>query len=555
VILKKFRYITIAAVAVAMIATASQASAQTSLSASQVLDRIVSQEKEFMRSLKQYSPVVETYIQNLEAHPDLGTVPKNDKYFLGKLELSNGLNRNSFFQDAGGFLGSIRDRLTSFTSVKYVANGFAQMVLIDDTRFDRQHYNFEYVRREFLGAIRCLAFDVTPKKTDEPGAFHGRIWVEDSDYHIVRFNGTYGITDRSKLYFHFDSWREQLGAGQWLPTYIYSEESDRRYFLGTRKLQFKAQTRLWGYNAGRSKAQNEFTSIIVESDKVEDNSEPLEQVSPVIGLRTWEREAEDNILQRLERAGLLAPPGPVDKVLETVVGNLEVTNDLNIDPEVRCRVLLTSPLESFTIGHTIVLSRGLIDVLPDEPSLAMVLAHELAHIGLGHRLDTKYAFNDRLLFEDQETFYNVFVKRDQLEEQQADSKAVEFLHKSPYSDKLASAGLFLRALSDRSSRLPNLLQGTMGNRLAGGGKAYRLRELMQNAPKLEPARLDQIAALPLGGRIRVNSWNNTIELTKAPPVPLLSAGEKLQFEIAPLFLYLTRQQTTTAAKDPTSPNN
>jgi hypothetical protein len=555
VILKKFRYITIAAVAVAIIATASPASAQTSSSTSQVLDRIVSQEKEFMRSLKQYSPVVETYIQNLEPHPDLGSVPKNDKYFLGKLELSNGLNRNSFFQEATGFLGSIRDRLTSFTSLKYVANGFAQMVLIDDTRFDRQHYNFEFVRREFLGAIRCLAFDVTPKKRDEPGAFHGRIWVEDADYHIVRFNGTYGITDQSKLYFHFDSWREQLGAGQWLPTYVYSEESDRRYFLGTRKLQFKAQTRLWGYNAGRSNAQNEFTSIIVESDKVEDNSEPLEQMSPVIGLRTWERQAEDNILQRLERAGLLAPPGPVDKVLETVVGNLEVTNDLNIDPEVRCRVLLTSPLESFTIGHTIVLSRGLIDVLPDEPSLAMVLAHELAHIGLGHRLDTKYAFNDRLLFEDQETLYNVFIKRDQLEEQQADSKAVEFLHKSPYSDKLASAGLFLRALSDRSSRLPNLLQGTMGNRLAGGGKAYRLPELMQNAPKLEPARLDQIAALPLGGRIRVNSWDNTIELTKAPPVPLLSAGEKLQFEIAPLFLYLTRQQTTTAAKDPKSPND
>src|SRR5207244_6109737 len=59
--------------------------------------------------------------------------------------------------------------------------------------------------------------------------------------------------------------------------------------------------------------------------------------------------------------------------------NLEVTNNLDIQPEVRCRVLLTSTLESFTIGHTIVLSRGLIDVLPDEASLATMVAHELGH--------------------------------------------------------------------------------------------------------------------------------------------------------------------------------
>src|SRR5205807_2754482 len=94
----------------------------------------------------------------------------------------------------------------------------------------------------------------------------------------------------------------------------------------------------------------------------------------------------------------------VDKILQTVVNNLVVTNNLEIQPEIRTRVLLTSPLESFTIGHTIVVSRGLLDVLPDEASLAMVMAHELGHIALGHRLDTKLAFNDRMFFPDQETF-------------------------------------------------------------------------------------------------------------------------------------------------------
>jgi len=60
------------------------------------------------------------------------------------------------------------------------------------------------------------------------------------------------------------------------------------------------------------------------------------------------------------------------------------------------RMLMTSTLESFSVGHTIVLSRGLIDVLPDEATLAAVLAHELGHVVLRHQMDTQYAFFGRL---------------------------------------------------------------------------------------------------------------------------------------------------------------
>ena len=127
--------------------------------------------------------------------------------------------------------------------------------------------------------------------------------------------------------------------------------------------------------------------------------------------RMWQHQAEDNAVERLQKIGLLAPPGDVDKVLTTVVNNLIVTNNLDIQPEVRARVLLTSPLESFTIGHTIVVSRGLLDVLPDEASLAMVLARELSHIALGHQLDTKFAFNDRMFFADEDTFSTMDFQR------------------------------------------------------------------------------------------------------------------------------------------------
>src|SRR5207244_2695001 len=168
-------------------------------------------------------------------------------------------------------------------------DGFLQMIFIDTNGFDKQHYKFDYVRGEFLGAVRCVVFDVTPQDKAGKGRFLGRIWVEDQDYNILRFNGAYGGGGHSAWYFHFDGWR----------------------------------------------------------------------------------------------IGLMAPRGEVDKVLETVVNNLEVTNNIDVDPEVRCRVMMTSTLESFTVGHTVVLSRGLIDVLPDEASLATMIAHELGHVVLG----------------------------------------------------------------------------------------------------------------------------------------------------------------------------
>ena len=123
--------------------------------------------------------------------------------------------------------------------------------------------------------------------------------------------------------------------------------------------------------------------------------------------REWQQQAEDNVIERLQNAGLLAPQGEVDKILMTVVNNIEVTNNIDLPRPVRTRVMLTSPLETFSVGNTIIVSRGLIDVLPDEACLAMVLSHELAHIVLGHNLGSRYAFNDRMLFSDESTYQNL----------------------------------------------------------------------------------------------------------------------------------------------------
>jgi hypothetical protein len=502
----------------------------------QVLNRIIEREHLFIAQMRHFHPLVETYIQNLKGDASKA-VPVSDQYFLGRLDMANGTGDREF-KSQSGFGRRFVAKLTSIYGMKFLPLGFAQMVVLDEN-LQRPFYNFAFVRREFLGDIRCLVIDVQPKPEASGVRFVGRIWVEDQEYNIVRFNGTYTPHQHENYYLHFDTWRLNLRQGLWLPAFIYSEESDMIARNG-QKLHFKAQTRLWGYDLQHVAHNEEFTQIMVDSPRsVTDQSASAQDDTPIESERRWQREAENNALERLQKIGLLAPPGDVDQVLQTVVNNLIVTNNLEIQPGVRTRVLLTSPLESFAVGHTIVVSRGLIDVLPDEASLAMVLAHELSHIALGHNLDTKFAFNDRMFFPDEDTFERIDFTRTSADEDAADQKALELLANSPYKEKLANAGLFLKALQAEAPELKNLIRPHLGNGLASG-KTLRMSALLTSSPALDNHKTEQIAALPLGSRIKLDPWSNQIALIKTKPVALTSANEKMPFETTPFFPHLTR---------------
>ncbi len=362
------------------------------LSFDQVVDRAIFQENTLLKILRGEHPIAETYIQDLQPDADFGSVPKSDHYFLGKLDFSRGVTTDSFIPRTDSKMRAF-DVFTHLFSVEYMPRGFAQMLLIDGGQFEREHYDFEFVKREFLGEVRAYVIDVAPKKDAGRGRFVGRIWVEDREFNIIRFNGTYSKPHSGQIYMHFDSWRVNCGPDLWVPYESYSEESDLPAGFAAGKLHFKALTRIWGFTTAADRKETEFTNLTVDLPSVRDSSEQTAGTSPVESLRAWQREGEDNVLDRLERANLLAPAGDVEKILDTVVNNLVVTNDLHILPEVRTRVMLTMPLESFTVGHTIVISRGLLDTLPDEASLAAILAHELAHIALGQEIDTKFAGN------------------------------------------------------------------------------------------------------------------------------------------------------------------
>ena len=525
----------------------------------QVVDRAIEREHALMEMLKTRTPLVETYLQDLKFDPQVGPAPVQDHYFLGRMDLGERVDRRDYLSKDSSFESHLLGGFTRLYKLEYKPLGFSWMIYVDRDDFNRQTYDFKYVRREFLGDVRCLVFAVSPKPGTGKGRFRGRIWVEDQNYNIVRLTGFYEPHPRNAYFFHFDSWRLNLIPGYWVPAYIYSEEGDFRN-PSKDELTFKAHTRLWGYDLKKSAQNSELTEVVVDST-VKDESPAAQDASPLQAQWRWQQQAGDNVIERLQNAGLLAPEGEVDKVLETVVNNLLISNNIELPGPVHARVMLTLPLETFSAGNTIVVSRGLLEVLPDEASLAMVLSRELAHIVLGHNMGGKYAFSDRMLFSDESTYQNLGFRHAPEEEIAADQKAMELLKNSPYAQKLNTAGLFLRQVAARGSALSALLTPHLGTGFTDRkGVMNRMLVLMNSAPALDPNKPDQIAALPLGGRVKLNPWDDRVELIKTSPMAITSARYKMPLEVTPFSPWLSRSgavvsPTATANVANPSPSN
>jgi hypothetical protein len=491
----------------------------------QVVARIVANERALSDTMRNYSPMVETYLQRMQRDPMLGFVPAEDRYFLGRVQFQQ--TKEEFFLDkrlvermAGAF-----SKLYSLSPV-----GFSSMIFVDRAGFDRKNYQFRFTQREFLGEVRCLVFEVIPHK-DQANRFKGAIWVEDESYNIVRFNGSYGT-------FHVDSWRMNLREGVWLPAVVYSEEFDSSK-PQTHNPRLKAQTRLWGYNLSPAGRQSEFSEITVDPNAAKDLSDNPDQ-SPVDIQRAWQRRAEDNVIAKLEELGLVVPEGEVDKVLAMVINNLEVTNKIDLDPEIRCRILATTPIEVATIGHTILVSRGLLDALPNEAALAAILSHSLAHAALGHELDSSFAFNDRMVVPTLKRLPLFDFKHTPEQESEADALGMKILANSPYKNNLAEAGLFLKALAKYGHKIPNLIKANLGESLITDNRVSFMTSVADAAPALDLENPQQIAALPLGSRVKLDPWAGQMKFVKARPPRIYSPKDKLALEVTPFWPYLVR---------------
>jgi len=512
--------------------------------------KAIAREKVTVKEIEKHSPLVQTYIQNMRPDQLLYTVPESDQYLLGRVDFGKSIGDTAFEGTSASskafFKGSMKyvSGLSKAFKMQYISAGFMEMMFLDPISFDQQHYDFSYVRRDFLGSVRTLVFDVHPKPGTGNGRFTGRIWVEDQDGNIVRFNGTYtggNADDDNSNYFHFDSWRENLQPNMWLPVGIYVEETQKS---DEHPVTFKAQTYIWGYSLRLPTHASDAESVKI--DDVQDDSAQNQDLSPLQAERAWISQAEENVLDRLVQAGLLAPPSPFDKILEQVTNNIVIGNNIQLTAPIHCRVMLTEPLESLAVGNTIILSKGLVDVLPSESDLAAVLSFQLAHIVLGHHIDTRYAFNDRLLFPDSATFERIHMSHTDADNALAATKAVQLLKHSVYANQLAQPGLFLEQLVARSKELTALNTPRLGDSLLQADGTPWLSALMTGAPKLDMKKLDQVAALPLGSQLKINAWSDQVIRLNPTPSPIMNPRDKMPFEVTPVFFRLTRYQSPEA---------
>ena len=175
------------------------------VSTDQIIDQIIEREHALITFLSNRKPIVETYLQNLAPDTKLGAVPKEDHYFLGRLDMGESIERRDFLASGASLQKSLMGGMTRLFRIQYQPMGFSWMVFADRQNFDRAHYDLKYVRREFLGEVRCVVFDVKPKTGAGKGMFEGRIWAEDRDFNIVRLNGTYVPRPKNAQFFHMDS--------------------------------------------------------------------------------------------------------------------------------------------------------------------------------------------------------------------------------------------------------------------------------------------------------------------------------------------------------------
>jgi hypothetical protein len=121
-------------------------------------------------------------------------------------------------------------------------------------------------------------------------------------------------------------------------------------------------------------------------------------------------------------------------------------------------------------------------------------------------------------------------------------KAMDLLKKSPYATKLGNAGFFLKQLHSQAKELKQLTSPRLGN------EVFFASQLLQSAPALEPGNKGQIAALPMGSRLKLDPWSAGVSLIKSKPITLLSARDKMPFAVMPLVPYLTRYVESSEAQ-------
>ena len=418
------------------------------LTQKEISRRIFSKEQDMISRLAAMPFVTETYMQSLGHHQAKGMDVAlgeqadsviDDFYVLATVEFGREYGDRPVERVLLGEHPWRRHYIKKNTGAmeRIFPAGLLSMLFVDLYGFDADRYSLMYRGNDNLAGTQCLVFTVAPLSARDSGRFRGEIWIDASSYSIVRAKGAFtGPYERwyrgSGKYFHFDSWRERMGGGWWFPSVTYFNE--RRAFRtdGNLEFHYRGYAVLW-----QQHDDNEAETTVVR----EGSSSHLSQ---------------NSVVARLYTDGLLATPGPEEQRLNRLVQQISPVGGGIGEHKIECRVLLTTPVEMFAAGDVIVVSRGLLNIVPDDSVLAVMLARQVAHIVLGHaRIADSFP---QSLFDGQrkKDFEGFGIHWRSEDEAGADAESAILLKGSIYESAVTNTSAFLSALESQSHRFPNL---------------------------------------------------------------------------------------------------
>jgi Peptidase family M48 len=464
--------------------------------------RIFETERDMMHRIRMYSPIVETYIQSL--WPDTtAQMPLDDVYFLGKVNFHRYLasaddSKAMLFGSSKSSRKILNDNGQRW---ELYPDGFVSMLFVDVQDFDADTYRLTYLRPAALGTVSCLMFAVTPVKVTAPGRFNGTVWVESTALRIIRVEGTFQphrlrLGQRLRpfggyvgLFLHFDCWREMITPDLWVPAYVTVDDNIGWKEIGgegTTDVHYRGRTFVWGYSYLGSFENRQLAFADAASDSGSEITD-------------------------LEKDGLVVPFGRVERSLNTIIEGMSAASHLNL-PKVTCRILATTPVEMFHVGNTILVSRGLLELVPDESTLAVFLAHELAHVVLdtanGKRADRRSVFAK---YNPPGEFPGLGIAHAE-EEGGTSALTCGILNgSSAYASATGGAAGFVEELNTMSQQIPNLTRARFGVGLVENGRA--VHEITSCRSSGQPAPHQVPPQLQLRGRYLVGVSTGELRLT------------------------------------------
>src|SRR3954464_11621455 len=97
----------------------------------QVVDRALEREAALIKLLEDRTPLIETYLQNLKPDPQLGPVPKEDHYFLGRMDMGETVDRRDYLSKDTSFQNRLTGGFGKLFKFEYKPMGFSWMVFAD----------------------------------------------------------------------------------------------------------------------------------------------------------------------------------------------------------------------------------------------------------------------------------------------------------------------------------------------------------------------------------------------------------------------------------------